>query len=83
MLSAVMYTWPDCYAKDGYYVMSIAHCLSTKCPARNLTSAQGKWFASDHVADAAITWFWGNRTAGEHNVIPQWTYVSPANEKPP
>jgi hypothetical protein len=74
MMALNMYTWPDCYAKDEHYMMSMAYCLSTKCPATNLTSAQSKWFASDRIGDATITWFWENRITGDHNVIPEWTY---------
>ncbi|KAI9865688.1 MAG: hypothetical protein M1813_002146 [Trichoglossum hirsutum] len=74
MMALNMYTRPDCYAKDGYYMMSMAYCLSTRCPTKNLTSAQSKWFANDRVSDAKLTWFWENRITGDHNVIPKWTY---------
>lgn len=75
MMALSMYTWPDCYAKDKYYMMSMAYCLSTKCPAKNLTnSAQSQWFANDRITDAKLTWFWENRITGDHNVIPDWTY---------
>jgi hypothetical protein len=74
MMVLNMYTFPDCYAKSGYYMMSMPYCLSTKCPARNLTNAQSKWFAKDRVTDATLTWFWENKITGDHNVIPNWTY---------
>jgi hypothetical protein len=74
MMALNMNTWPDCYAKDQYYMMSMAYCLSTRCPAKNLTLAQSRWFASDKVTDATITWFWENRITGDHSVVPIWTY---------
>jgi hypothetical protein len=75
MMALSMYTFPACYAQDDHYLTSMAYCLNTKCPARNLTPAQAIWFSSDRVSDAKLTWFWENRITGDHNVVPKWTYA--------
>jgi hypothetical protein len=74
MMALNMYTFPACYAKDENYLKSMAYCLSTKCPAKNVIPAQSRWFANDRITDAKLTWFWENRITGDHNVIPKWTY---------
>lgn len=74
MMALSMYTWPECFANDDNYLKSMAYCMHTRCPPKNLPLEQRRWFANDRISDAKLVWFWENRMTGNPSVIPKWTY---------